>query len=510
MTITLAQSRTPLVLALDVGTSSVRAVLYDASGRALEGAEGRTPYQMTATADGGVEIDADKLAGLICGTIDQFYERARGLVPRLEESLCAVACSTFWHACLGVGEDGRAVTPLYNWSDTRSAPDAAALAERPGADWIHARTGVLPHASYYPAKILWLRRTDPALSARVARWMSIGEYLYLKIFGLAVCGVSMASGTGLFNPNDCRWDSEMLAAVGLAERQLSPLAEGDEGLAGMRGEFAARWPALSRVPWMPAVGDGAASNVGSGCVREDLIAINVGTSGAIRVCWPADRVRIPRGLWCYRASRRYALVGGALSNAGDVYAWCRQTLRLAGSDDEVDAALSRLAPDGHGLTVLPFFSGERSTGWADYARAAVVGMSLSTGPLDVVHAALESVCYRFAAIYDRLREEVPAGARIIASGAGFLKSEVYPQTMADVIGVPVEASAVPEASSRGAALLALEALGRVEDLGAVPTPHGAVYEPDPARHEIYRRGRGRQERLYELLVAPGPHVLSTP
>ncbi|HZN12293.1 MAG TPA: hypothetical protein VFC61_11465, partial [Blastocatellia bacterium] len=92
----------------------------------------------------------------------------------------------------------------------------------------------------------------------------------------------------------------------------------------------------------------------------------------------------------------------------------------------------------------------------------------------------------------------------------FLKSEVYPQTMADVIGVPVVASAVPEASSRGAALLALEALGRVEDLGAVPTPLGAVYEPDPARHEIYRRGRGRQERLYELLVAPGPHVLSTP
>src|SRR6266545_655251 len=249
------EAKRPLALALDVGTSSARAALYDSRG-------------------------------------------------------------------------GDAVTPLYNWSDTRSAPDARALRLRLGADWIHERCGVVPHASYYPAKILWLRRTDPALASKVSRWVSIAEYLYSKIFGRMACGVSMASGTGLFNPNKNDWDDEMLAAVGVGRDQLSPLAEeranGSEGLNEMRREFAERWPALRTAKWLPAVGDGAASNIGSGCFTRNLIAINVGTSGAMRVCWPAERVNIPKGLWCYRANRRYALIGGALSNAGDVYAWCKR------------------------------------------------------------------------------------------------------------------------------------------------------------------------------------------
>jgi gluconokinase len=173
-----------------------------------------------------------------------------------------------------------------------------------------------------------------------------------------------------------------------------------------------------------------------------------------------------------------------------------------------DEDLDRIEPDGHGLTILPFFSGERSTGWADYARASVVGINLGTHPLDILRASLEAVSYRFAAIYERLREELPAGARIIASGGGILASRVWTQMMADVIGLPVIASTAPEASSRGAALLALKAFGRISDVDAAPVPFGATFEPRPAHHERYRRGRARQQRLYDLLIAPGPEVLS--
>jgi len=490
-----------LILALDVGTSSVRAVLYDALGRAVEGAESRTVYQMRATPDGGVEMDPDELFEITCRNVDELLRQA----GELGRQICGVGGCTFWHSMLGVGEDGKAATPIYNWSDTRSAPDAAALAERLGVEWVHSRTGAVPHTSYYPAKLLWLRRTDPALYARVARWMSFGEYLYLRVFGRTLCSVSMASGTGLFNPNTCGWDGEMLKALDIDPSRLSPLPERDEPLVGLRDEYAQRWPALREVPWLPMTGDGACSNIGSGCVTQDLVAINVGTSGAMRVCWPADRVRIPRGLWCYRADRRYLLLGGALSNGGDVYAWCQRTLRLEAG--EVEAQLAAMEADGHGLTVLPFFSGERSTGWAGYARAAVVGMSLSTQPIDILRAGLEAVAYRFAAIYDLLRGEKLGGNRIIASGGGILNSPTWTQIMADVIGLPVVASAVPEASSRGAALLVLQALGHITDLGAVPAPFGEVYEPDLANHERYQQGRGRQQRLYELLIAPGPDAI---
>jgi gluconokinase len=505
--VNIAKADPPFILALDVGTSSVRAGLYDTLGRSIDGAESRTQYQMQALADGGVEIGADQLVETVCQTVDHFLVSVKAIAPEFDSRLCAVASSTFWHAMIGIDSEGRAITPLYNWSDTRSAPDAAALGERLGVDWIHEHTGVLPHASYYPAKILWLRRTQPSLASRVARWVSIGEYMYVRVLGQLLCGVSMASGTGLFNPNLCDWDADMLHAIEVNRDHLSLLAQDrkESGLTGMRPEFASRWPALSRLPWFPSVGDGACGNVGSGCVTLDQIAINIGTSGAMRVCWPSAEVHVPLGLWCYRASRQLMVMGGALSNGGDAFGWCVETLNI--DRDGLEERLAGIAPDSHGLTVLPFFSGERSTGWADYARAAIAGMSLSTTPGEILRAVLESVAYGFAGIFDRLQEELPVPARIVASGGAVRSSPLWAQILADVIGVPLAVSDVREASSRGAALLALEALGMVSDLNALETPFAAVHQPDANAHDSYVRGRARRERLYDLLIAPGPGVL---
>ncbi|MGE0883499.1 MAG: gluconokinase [Blastocatellales bacterium] len=528
-TVSPVEATRPLVFALDVGTSSVRAVLYDTEGRMVENIEGRTHYQMTATQDGGVEIEADRLLEIIGQTIDECLAEAKAVLPDLNEAIACVGYSNFWHAMLGVDAAGQAVTPLYNWSDTRSAADAKSLDEELGSKWIHSRTGVVPHASYYPAKILWLRRTHPQLAAKVTRFVSIGEYFYSKVFGRFACGVGMATGTGLFNPNKNDWDDEMLSAIGLTRDQLSPLTAEREAMTGMKAEFADRWPALKNAEWMTAVGDGACSNIGSGCFNHSLIAINVGTSGAMRVCWPVERVKIPDGLWFYRANRHYGLIGGALSNAGDVYAWCKRTLKLSqypdregvgdlklgqypdregvgNSGDELELQLAQMEADGHGLTVLPFFSGERSTGWHDAARASIIGMNLSTDPIEILRAAMEAVCYRFAAIHERLQAELSGETRIIASGGGILASKVWTQMMADVIGVPVVASAVPEASSRGAAMLALEAFGYIKEFGELPTPLGEEFAPNAENHQRYKEGRARQEKFYELLIANPTNV----
>jgi len=494
------QSERPWTLALDVGTSSVRAELYDAGARVLEGIEGRTRYQMTATPDGGVEIDADELISIIGQTIDQCLAQARQAIPTLGPGdIAAVGYSNFWHAVLGVDSAGNAVTPLYNWSDTRSVLFARQYGAYLGREHVHQQTGVVPHASYYPAKILWLRASNPDLFRRVARFVSIGEYFYAKVFGRFLCGVSMASGTGVFNPNRLDWNDEILTAIGIDRGYLSPLAPDGAGLQGMQSAYAERWPLLRDAVWLPAAGDGACSNIGSGCFSDRLIAINVGTSGAMRVCWPAAETPIPAGLWCYRANHRFALIGGALSNGGDTYAWCLQTLQLPGQQ-ELEDGLVALPPAGHGLTVLPFFSGERSTGWHDAARASFLGVSLSTRPLDLLQAALEAVCYRFAAIHERFVAIMGEGTRIIASGGAIIGSPVWTQMMADVIGVPVLASGVREASSRGAAMLAMEAFGERAGFDRFETPTGAVVTPSAERHEIYRQARARHEHFYRLLV----------
>jgi gluconokinase len=145
--------------------------------------------------------------------------------------------------------------------------------------------------------------------------------------------------------------------------------------------WAERWPVLARVPWYPAHGDGACSNIGSGCAGPDRIALNVGTSAALRVVRPeglgAHRAT-PSGLWRYRVDARRALVGGATSEGGNVLAWCRQTLALPADDGALERALAAVPPDGHGLTALPFLAGERSPGWRPEARAVLAEVSLAT------------------------------------------------------------------------------------------------------------------------------------
>jgi len=320
------------------------------------------------------------------------------------------------------------------------------------------------------------------------------------LFGDTACSISMASGTGLLNLHTCTWDADTLSALPLEPAQLSRLTDLDAPFTGLKDKHRARWPALQNLPWYPAVGDGACSNIGSGCVTADRIAIMVGTSGAMRVMSSTEMFTIPEGLWCYRSDRRRILMGGALSNGGNVYGWMRSSLQF-GDDADVEQAIAAMSPDAHGLTVLPFWAGERSPGWHASARATITGMTLHTTPTDIMRASLEATAYCFASIYARLQTIHVEVKEMIASGAGLLQSPAWLQMMADVLGRPVVASAVTEASSRGAALLALESAGILSDPIEAPVPLDKTYDPDMSNHARYREAMFRQQELYELLVS---------
>jgi len=307
----------PLVVTLDVGSSSVRALAFDGTGRTLAHEQQRE-YAWDTTPDGGVEGDPERLLALTAEVLD-------GLLADLgrdASAVGAVAVSTFWHSFLGVGGDDRPRTPLYLWADTRSAGSVESLRTRIDEKAYHARTGCPLHTSYLPARLDWLAATRPEAFAATHRWVSFGEYLTLRLFGEARISVSMASGTGLFDQRRQTWDGPILDTLGLTPDHLGGLAE---------APYATRWPALARVPWFPAWGDGACSNVGAGCVGPDRASLMIGTSGAMRVCWETAGAIPPPGLWCYRVDRRRVLLGGSLSNGGNLYAWLRETLRVGES-----------------------------------------------------------------------------------------------------------------------------------------------------------------------------------
>ncbi len=491
----------PLILAIDCGTSSVRTAVYDAQARLIEPFVVRRPYRPETTHDGGVFVDSDQLVDLVASAIDE-------ILLAMHRPITAVACDTFWHSLLGVDGHGEALTPIFTWADTRSADAARELRSVLDERAVHARTGAVLYSSYLPAKLLWLSRDQPEMFRRVAYWMSFGEYLYLRLFGERRVSISMASGTGLFDQNRCVWDPELLDVLPVREEQLSPIADFDSVMCGLSKPYRSRWPVLGTIPWYLALGDGGCSNIGSGGTSPRWLVAMIGTSGALRVVRAETRVEVPPGLWTYRVDRRRFVQGGALSDGGNVYAWLDQTLRL-GAPDAVEQAVAAIPPDSHGLTVLPFLAGERSPEWNSAARAAFVGIGLDTDAVEIVRASLEAVAYRFGIIDDILRGAIADTKGIIATGAGLLKSPTWMHIMSDVLGQTLIASTVEEASSRGAALLVLEALGQIPDITAVPVPLGAHYEPNPDHTAIYRAAMTRQQDVYRLLIPPRDSAIHT-
>jgi gluconokinase len=493
-TVTAEDVEAPLILTIDVGTSSARALLFDARGRAVEGVAAQERYSVHSTEEGISEDDPSAALARVGRCVDAALAQAGPLAS----AIGGVALDTLVTNIMAIDAAGRPLTPLITYADTRATPDAEELRRQIDERAVQERTGCMLRASYWPARLAWVRRTQPELWRAAARWITLGEYLELQLFGRGRASFSAASWSGLLDRRRLAWDAPLLEALELQPERLGPLVDLDEPLGDLGSSYAGRWPALRAVPWFPAIGDGAAANIGSGCIGHNRMALTVGTTGAVRVVQP-EVAHVPPGLWCYRVDRRNALLGGATSEGGNVYAWMRATLDL-GEPEQIERALASLPPDGHGLTLLPFLAGERSPGWAGDARATISGLTLATTPEQILQAGLEAVAYRFALIEERICGQDGCPHRLIASGGALLSSPTWMQIIADVLGRPVVASDEPEATSRGVALLALRSLGAIASLDEVPAADGKVYEPDAARHTIYRGAIERQRQLYDVLI----------
>lgn len=411
------------VLALDIGSSSVRAQRFDA--RAEPAGELRQERYDTR--------DANEIATLVRKVLD-------GDEPD--------ATSCFGHSLLALDKRGRPLTPILGWRDVRSADAAEWLRRRLDPEAAHARTGAFLHPSFWPAKLAWLAEFDPEVFREAAHFVSFSDF----VRGTTRTSVSMASGTGLLDLTTNDWDEELLTTLGLDAERL---------------------PAIADEPvWL----DGACSNLGAGCVGQERAALMVGTSGALRVLYETERPQPKPGLFLYRVDGRRVVEGGALSDGGNLHKWLEATLADGGTGNEE-----------HGLTVLPFLGGERSTGWDPHQTGAVLGLTFDTTPADIRRAALEGVGFRFAAIADLL----PGVEAVVATGGALQKAPEWVQIMADALARPVTLSTVAEASLRGAAVAV--------SANPAEAPLGDVFHPREERAEAYRSARERQQRLYEVL-----------
>ena len=307
----------PFLLAVDIGTSSLRTVLFDREGRTVENSNARRDLEVRVESDGTAECDPDGILESIWDCLDETLAKAG---KRTGEIACVASCS-FVGNIFGLDARGKPVTPVMIYSDTRSEPDAVKLRKQLDEEAIRQRTGCRFHSSYLPARFRRLERVRPDVLKKASRWVSIGEYMDLKLFGQARISYSAASWTGMLDRRKLVWDKPLLDALPVSVETFSPLVDACRPLNGLRSPFAGRWPALKDVPWFPTIGDGAAANIGSGAVGPNRCGADRGddrrgpgdpprrrrTRAGRPVVLPGRREKIPFGRSAVRRRKRVRL-----------------------------------------------------------------------------------------------------------------------------------------------------------------------------------------------------------
>jgi len=445
-----------LILALDIGSSSVRAAFFDHAGNLLPKTLVKIERKLRATASGGSEIDADAAFRQGVTAIDAALEKA----PKGD--ITHVASCTFWHSLMGIDAAGKPTTPVYGWADNQSREHVATLRKKLGERETHNRSGARFHSSFWPAKLLWLKgrntsSSECAPARETACWLSIGDYITLKLSGELATSISIASGTGIFNLRENEWDEKLLRFLRIRRSELPAIAP-DSYTFRINNKFAKRWPRLADSDWLLPTADGATNNIGSGCTSSDTAALMVGTSGAMRVILDKPPKMIPDGLWCYRVDHRRAILGGALSDGGGLLDWLRVNLKLP---KKADSIIAKRLPTRSRVTVEPYFAGERSTGYDENATGSVLGLTMANDALDIYQAAMEAIAGRFAEILRQIETVTPI-RNIVASGGALHNSPAFTRIIAGTLGREMKLSNTHEASMRGAVLLALETIGKIQ------------------------------------------------
>lgn len=484
-----ARADRPLVLAIDIGSSSIRGAIHDRLGRTVRGTHVQVSYRWETAPNGSVRLAPDAFLALVDLALDSLDATLARL--RLEIVAAGIAC--FVHSIVGLDAGGGPLTHVLSWADTTSAAEAAALRARLDATAAHATTGAPIHAGYWPARILRLRTERPG----IRQFAGLADLVVQRLTGVRSMSRSIASGTGLLDRASGTWADSMLEAAGIRPSELSPIVDDAEPFGVLSRSASGRWPRLAKVRWFGAWGDGACGNVGLGATGPGRAALMVGTSGAMRTIVAGAAPQLPAGLFAQRLGPG-TVVGGQLSEGGGTLAWASRLLRR--SQPALERAAAALDADAHGLTVLPYTFGERGLGYHDAARGAIAGLAPGTDAAEVYRAFVESIAFGFAAVDERLAALHASPPEVIAAGGTLEHSPLLTQVLADVLGRDIAVADGVESSRRGAALLALWAAGHLADVAEVPHPATRRIHADPIRTARYRHARGRRDALYAALL----------
>lgn len=459
---------TDALVGLDVGTTGVKALAVSPDGDVISTSE--VGYPLSTPHPGWSEQDPD-----------DWVRASREALAALGTEHSALGFSGQMHGLVCLDADDRVLRPAILWNDQRTGAECAEIEERVVLERLISLTGNRALPGFTAPKLLWLRRHEPDVFARIHRITLPKDYVRLRLTGEWAIDAADASGTLLFDVAGRRWSDEVLDALEIPREWLPPVHESTE-IAG--------------------AGDQQAAALGVGVVEEGLVSVVLGTSGVVFAALPeyAHDAQARVHAFCHAVPGMWEAMGVMLNAAGALR-WFRDGLAPGTPYTELTQDAARWEPGAEGVMFLPYLQGER-TPYADPdARGSFTGLSLRHDRGALVRAVLEGVAYGLRDSLELLRE-LGVDPHVGRASGGGARSGLWLEIVASVLGLPLELTAVEEGSAYGAALLAGVASGTYanaeEAVKATVRVRDRV-EPNAAWAHAYEEGYARFRSLYPAL-----------
>jgi glycerol kinase len=444
------------ILALDQGTTSSRAILFDRQGQVF--ASSQQEYRQHFPQPGWVEHDALDIwnSQLACARqvlrdsgVDAGQVAAIGIANQRETTIV-------WDRATGA--------PLCHaivWQDRRTAERCDALRAAGHASLIQRKTGLELDAYFSATKLEWLLTHVPDARARAERgelaFGTVDSWLAFKLTGRHVTDVSNASRTMLFNIHSLRWDAELLDLFGVPAAMLPEVVASSEQV----GVTSEAWFGRA-IPLAGIAGDQQAATFGQACHARGMVKNTYGT-GCFMLMHAGDSPPVSHNRllstvgWSINGRTDYLLEGSVFMGGATVQ-WLRDGLGIIQQSSDVEA-LALSVPDSGGVMLVPAFVGLGAPHWDAYARGTIVGMTRGTTAAHIARAAVEAIAYQSAELLAAMQKDAACAVHEVRADGGAARNDLLMQFQADLLGVPVIRPRVTETTALGAAYLAGLAVG---------------------------------------------------
>lgn len=485
------------VIGIDLGTSSVKTVLFDENLRVISSAS--EEYPLSQPSVGWAEQDpvlwwraVEKTLSEVCSGIDK---------------IDAVGISGQMHGLVMLDECGEVLRPAIIWCDQRTTEECRQITRLVGTERLSEITASPALTGFTASKLLWVRNNQPEIYKRCRRILLPKDYIRYRLTGVLAGDFSDASGTQLLDIRQRIWSDEILRALDIDRELLPKLYESPDVTGLVNVEGAASAGALCGAAVVAGAGDNASSAVGCGAVSEGGAFVTIGTSGVVYahtdspLADPLGRVHT----FCSAVPGKWHVMG-VTQGAGLSLKWLRDNFFKGLSYSELDAMAQNVAPGAQGLLFLPYLMGERTPHLDPFARGAFVGISAFHTPAHFIRAVLEGVAYSLRDCLEVLKEMNVPTEDIRAVGGGS-KSGLWNGIISGAMGIPVKTVENRDCGALGAAILAAIGIGLYKDVASAceaavvckESVSPSVPEFYERHYGIYRSAYGDMKRLFHSL-----------